>query len=108
MGIQNTIVILDDLISSFDSNFYYNAIAYIIDPLVINKDYIVTGTVGNANVGNTKPVTATVTMLNPNYTVLTTYTAATVDITKAAVPTLPTATRAEVAAMCHKFCEAVK
>lgn len=27
--IQNTIVVLDDPISSFDSNFYYNAIAYI-------------------------------------------------------------------------------
>ena len=26
---QNTIVILDDPISSFDSNFYYNAISYI-------------------------------------------------------------------------------
>jgi len=29
VDIQNTIIILDDPISSFDSNFYYNAIAYI-------------------------------------------------------------------------------
>jgi len=29
VNIQNTIIILDDPISSFDSNFYYNAIAYI-------------------------------------------------------------------------------
>jgi len=29
--IQNTIVVLDDPISSFDSNFYYNAISYIRD-----------------------------------------------------------------------------
>ena len=27
--IKNTIVVLDDPISSFDSNFYYNAISYI-------------------------------------------------------------------------------
>ena len=34
VDIKNTIVVLDDPISSFDSNFYYNAISYIRDKTV--------------------------------------------------------------------------
>ena len=61
-------------------------------PLELNKDYIVTGTMADANVGTDKSVTVTVTMLNHNYSVSAAYTGATAAIAKAAAPILPNAT----------------